>query len=339
MNKKKLKKTALVFGGGGFIGGHLAKRLKGEGFWVRVVDIKKSHEFFSNKEICDEYISTDLRDPNSVSESMQVPEIDNVNPYFDEVYQLAADMGGAGFIFSGENDANIMHNSALINLNVCKMAIKYKAKKIFYASSACIYPQQNQMDPKNPNCSEDSAYPANPDSEYGWEKLFSERMFIAFHRNYGLNIRIARFHNIFGPEGSYAGGREKAPAAFCRKVALANNGDEIEMWGDGEQTRSFLFIDECLRGIRKLMDSTYTFPLNIGSEEMVSINTLAKITMKLANKNLKINHISGPLGVKGRKSDNNLIKEKLNWEPSYSLKKGLEKTYPWVLNQINKSKK
>ena len=340
-------KTALVLGAGGFIGNHLVNFLKKEGFWVRGVDLKFP-EYSSSR--ADNFLISDLKKLSLVKEALCSPKQKSLKrdspqskfsskDSFDEVYQLAADMGGAGFIFSGENDANIMHNSALINLNVCKMAIKYKAKKIFYASSACIYPQQNQMDPKNPNCSEDSAYPANPDSEYGWEKLFSERMFIAFHRNYGLNIRIARFHNIFGPEGSYAGGREKAPAAFCRKVALANNGDEIEMWGDGEQTRSFLFIDECLRGIRKLMDSTYTFPLNIGSEEMVSINTLAKITMKLANKNLKINHISGPLGVKGRKSDNNLIKEKLNWEPSYSLKKGLEKTYPWVLNQINKSKK
>jgi GDP-D-mannose 3',5'-epimerase len=340
-------KTALVLGAGGFIGNHLVNSLKKEGFWVRGVDLKFP-EYSSSR--ADNFLISDLKKLSLVKEALFSPKQKSLKrdspqskfsskDSFDEVYQLAADMGGAGFIFSGENDANIMHNSALINLNVCKMAIEYKAKKIFYASSACIYPQQNQMDPKNPNCSEDSAYPANPDSEYGWEKLFSERMFIAFHRNYGLNIRIARFHNIFGPEGSYAGGREKAPAAFCRKVALANNGDEIEMWGDGEQTRSFLFIDECLRGIRKLMDSTYTFPLNIGSEEMVSINTLAKITMKLANKNLKINHISGPLGVKGRKSDNNLIKEKLNWEPSYSLKKGLEKTYPWVLNQINKSKK
>ena len=340
-------KTALVLGAGGFIGNHLVNSLKKEGFWVRGVDLKFP-EYSSSR--ADNFLISDLKKLSFVKEALCSPKQKSLKrdspqskfsskDSFDEVYQLAADMGGAGFIFSGENDANIMHNSALINLNVCKMAIEYKAKKIFYASSACIYPQQNQMDPKNPNCSEDSAYPANPDSEYGWEKLFSERMFIAFHRNYGLNIRIARFHNIFGPEGSYAGGREKAPAAFCRKVALANNGDEIEMWGDGEQTRSFLFIDECLRGIRKLMDSTYTFPLNIGSEEMVSINTLAKITMKLANKNLKINHISGPLGVKGRKSDNNLIKEKLNWEPSYSLKKGLEKTYPWVLNQINKSKK
>tara|TARA_B110001452_G_scaffold250228_1_gene238294 strand:+ start:398 stop:1423 length:1026 start_codon:yes stop_codon:yes gene_type:complete len=340
-------KTALVLGAGGFIGNHLVNSLKKEGFWVRGVDLKFP-EYSSSR--ADNFLISDLKKLSLVKEALCSPKQKSLKrdspqskfsskDSFDEVYQLAADMGGAGFIFSGENDANIMHNSALINLNVCKMAIEYKAKKIFYASSACIYPQQNQMDPKNPNCSEDSAYPANPDSEYGWEKLFSERMFIAFHRNYGLNIRIARFHNIFGPEGSYAGGREKAPAAFCRKVALANNGDEIEMWGDGEQTRSFLFIDECLRGIRKLMDSTYTFPLNIGSEEMVSINTLAKITMKLANKNLKINHISGPLGVKGRKSDNNLIKEKLNWEPSYSLKKGLEKTYPWVLNQINKSKK
>ena len=247
-------------------------------------------------------------------------------------------MGGAGFIFTGENDANIMHNSALINLNVCEMAVKYKVKKIFYASSACIYPEHNQMDPENPNCAENTAYPANPDSEYGWEKLFSERLFLSFNKNFNLNTRIARFHNIFGPEGTWDGGREKAPAAFCRKVALAQDGDVIEMWGDGKQTRSFLYIEECISGIRALMDSECFEPLNIGSEEMVSINNLAEITMGIANKNLKIRHISGPLGVKGRNSDNKLIKKKLGWAPNYSLKKGIEKTYPWILDQVNKAK-
>jgi len=248
-------------------------------------------------------------------------------------------MGGAGFVFTGENDADIMHNSAMINLNVCELAIKYGVKKIFYSSSACIYPKYNQEDPDNPKTAEDSAYPANPDSEYGWEKLFSERIYLAFHRNFGLNVRIARFHNIFGPEGSWNDGREKAPAAFCRKVAMAKDGDEIEMWGDGKQTRSFLYIDECLEGVKRLMDSDFTGPVNIGSEEMVTINQLAEMIMDIAEKKLKIKHIPGPLGVRGRNSDNKLIKEKLEWEPDYPLKKGLEKTYLWISNQISEQNK
>jgi nucleoside-diphosphate-sugar epimerase len=256
---------------------------------------------------------------------------------FDEVYQLAADMGGAGFVFTGENDAEIMHNSALINLNVLEAALRRRIKKIFYSSSACIYPKFNQMDPDNPKTDECSAYPADPDSEYGWEKLFSERLYFAFHRNYGIKIRIARFHNIFGPEGSWNDGREKAPAALCRKVAETSDGGKIEMWGDGKQTRSFLYIDECLEGVKRLMNSNLTDPVNIGSEEMVSINELARIIMDIAKKKLKIKHIPGPLGVRGRNSDNSLIKKKLNWAPNYPLRKGLEKTYRWIEKQVKKS--
>jgi len=344
MNKKKLKKTALVFGGGGFIGGHLAKRLKGEGFWVRVVDIKKSHEFFSNKEICDEYISADLRDPNSVSESMQVPKIDNLNPFFDEVYQLAADMGGAGYIFTGENDANVMHNSALINLNSSFYATKHKVKRIFYSSSACMYPEHNQLDPDNPNCVEDSAYPANPDSEYGWEKLFSERVFLSFYRNYNLQVRVARFHNIFGPQGTWDGGKEKAPAAMCRKAAMSNN--LIEVWGDGKQTRSFLYIDECIEAVLRFMrQDKFIGPVNIGSEEMVTINKLAEYAIKCSQKKIQIKNIDGkefvdkygfkcPTGVRGRNSDNKLFNKHMGWVPSEPLIKGMEKTYQWISKQI-----
>ena len=338
-------KKALVLGAGGFIGHHLVSSLKKEGFWVRGVDLK--HPEYSQSK-ADEFSIYDLKILKLVEKSFCSPgqnikkESSSSSPEFsdnsfDEVYQLAADMGGAGFIFTGENDANIMHNSALINLNVCEMAVKYKVKKIFYASSACIYPEHNQIDPENPNCAENTAYPANPDSEYGWEKLFSERLFLSFYKNFNLNTRIARFHNIFGPEGTWDGGREKAPAAFCRKIALAKDGDVIEMWGDGKQTRSFLYIEECIRGIRKLMDSECFEPLNIGSNEMVSINRLAEITMKISNKNLKIRHIPGPLGVKGRTSDNRLIKEKIGWAPNYDLTKGLEKTYPWILDQANKA--
>ncbi len=346
VQKNKIKK-ALVLGAGGFIGHHLVNSLKKEGYWVRGVDLK--HPEYSQSK-ADDFLVFDLKKKKLVENSFCSPGQNIIKENsstattfsdnsFDEVYQLAADMGGAGFIFTGENDANIMHNSALINLNVCEMAVKYKVKKIFYASSACIYPEHNQMDPDNPICSEDSAYPANPDSEYGWEKLFSERLFLSFNKNFNLNTRIARFHNIFGPEGTWDGGREKAPAAFCRKVALAKDGDVIEMWGDGKQTRSFLYIEECIRGIRALMDSECFDPLNIGSEEMVSINNLAKITMKIANKDLKIRHIPGPLGVKGRTSDNRLIKEKIGWAPNYDLSKGLEKTYLWIFDQANKVKK
>ncbi len=321
-------KTALVCGAGGFIGSHLVKRLKREGWWVRGVDLKYP-EFNETK--ADEFVIGDLRDPavcNKITDRA-----------FDEVYQLAADMGGAGFIFTGDNDAAIMHNSAMINLNMLETCRLTGVKKIFYSSSACIYPKYNQMDPDNPICSEDSAYPAIPDSEYGWEKLFSERLYMAYARNYGMKVHIARFHNIFGEEGTWDGGREKAPAAICRKVALAEDGRKIEMWGDGKQTRSFLYIDECLEGVQRLMNSDFMGPLNIGSEEMVTINQLAKIVMKIAGKNLKIKHIEGPLGVRGRNSDNRAIKEKLGWAPSMPLEVGLKKTYTWIEEQVKKSLK
>ena len=316
-------KTALVCGAGGFIGGHLVKRLKSEGFWVRGVDLKE-HEYA--KTVADDFVIGDLRDPLIVQKV--------VDRSFDEVYQLAADMGGAGYVFSGAHDADIMHNSALCNLNVMYYGQKAGVKKIFYSSSACIYPEYNQMDPNNPKCSEASAYPAAPDSDYGWEKLFSERMYFAFNRNYGVDIRVARFHNIFGPEGTWDGGREKAPAAMCRKVAKALDGGEIEIWGDGEQTRSFLYIDECLEGVRRLMDSDFAGPVNIGSDEMVTINQLAHMAMDIAGKKLNFKHIPGPLGVRGRNSDNHLIKEKLGWAPNLSLRIGMEKTYKWIEEQI-----
>ncbi len=316
-------KKAIVCGAGGFIGGHLVKRLKKEGYWVRGVDIKM-HEYTESS--ADEFFKGDLRDPQFVSEVFDMP--------FDEVYQLAADMGGAGFVFTGENDADIMHNSALINLNVVEASVKSNVIKIFYSSSACMYPERNQVDPENPNCSEDSAYPAEPDSEYGWEKLFSERFYLAANRNYNLDIRIARFHNIFGPKGSWKDGREKAPAAICRKVAEASNGGEIEIWGDGSQTRSFLYIDECLEGVLRLMASEFLGPVNIGSDEMVTINQLAEMTMDIANKKLSIKHIPGPLGVRGRNSDNRLIQKMLNWKPNQPLYNGLVKTYNWINKQL-----
>ena len=319
-------KTALVCGAGGFIGSHLAKRLKKEGFWVRGVDLK--YPPFAQTH-ADDFVIGDLREQDVVRRV--------VDRGFDEVYQLAADMGGAGFVFTGDNDADIMHNSALINLNMVEACYKRNVKKVFYSSSACIYPKYNQEDPDNPKTSEDSAYPANPDSEYGWEKLFSEHLYLAFRKNFGLDVRIVRFHNIFGPEGSWNDGREKAPAAFCRKVAMAKDGEEIEMWGDGKQTRSFLYIDECLEGVRRLMDSDFIGPVNIGSEEMVTINQLAETVMNIAGKKLSIKHISGPLGVRGRNSDNKLIKEKLGWEPNYPLNKGLEKTYNWIKKQLEKA--
>ena len=319
-------KTALVCGAGGFIGGWLVKRLNNEGYWVRGVDLKM-HEYVESP--ADEFVKGDLRDPQLIEEVIDKP--------FDELYQLAADMGGAGFVFSGENDADIMHNSAMINLNVVEASVKVGVKKIFYSSSACMYPERNQMDADNPNCSEDSAYPAEPDSEYGWEKLFSERFYLAANRNYDLDIRIARFHNIFGPEGTWKDGREKAPAAMCRKVAETPDGGEIEMWGDGTQTRSFLYIDECLEGVRRLMESDFIGPVNIGSDEMVSINQLAEIAMEIAGKKLRINHIDGPLGVRGRNSDNRLIQEKLGWVPNWSLHKGMELTYKWIAEQVDKN--
>lgn len=330
----KYTKTALVLGAGGFIGNHLVTKLKLEGYWVRGVDLKLP-EFSSSK--ADEFIIGDLRDPSLVSKVMyspnQLSEQDDINS-FDEVYQLAADMGGAGYIFTGENDANVMHNSALINLNVVHESVKKSVKKIFYSSSACIYPEHNQLDPTNPNCVESSAYPANPDSEYGWEKLFSERLYLAYARNYGLNVRIARFHNIFGPESTFCGGKEKAPAAICRKVANSSIGGEIEIWGDGLQTRSFLYIDECLEGVRHLMDSQFIEPVNIGSDEMISINDLTKLIIEIAGKRASIKNIHGPQGVRGRNSDNTLIEEKLGWEPTQPLSIGLEKTYDWINKQV-----
>ena len=321
-------KSALVCGAGGFIGGHLAKKLKGEGFWVRGVDLKHNENMGLP---IDDFIIGDLRNPVICERILDRP--------FDEVYQLAADMGGAGYIFTGEHDADVMHNSATINLNMAYHSTKKGVKKIFYSSSACMYPEYNQMDPDNPKLSEDSAYPAAPDSEYGWEKLFSERLYFAFQRNYGLDVRVARFHNIFGPEGSWNNGKEKAPAAVCRKVAEAEEGGEIEIWGDGKQTRSFLYIDECLEAVRRLMDSKDFYgPVNIGSEEMVTINRLAEIVMKVAGKSQNIKHIPGPLGVRGRNSDNKLIKEKLGWAPSQPLEKGIAKTYTWVNEQVKISK-
>lgn len=312
-------KTALVLGAGGFIGSHLVRKLKQKGLWVRGVDLK--HPEFSETE-ADDFVQGDLRDPKLVELIF--------DRSFDEVYQLAADMGGAGYIFTGENDANVMHNSALINLNVVYEAAKKNVKKIFYSSSACIYPEYNQLDPDNPKCSEDSAYPAAPDSEYGWEKLFSERLFMAFNRNYGLDCRIARFHNIFGPEGTYRGGKEKAPAALCRKVAETPDGGIIEVWGDGKQTRSFLFIDECIEGVFALMSSDFKEPVNIGSEEMITINNLAKTIIELSGKELTIKNIVGPEGVRGRNSDNKLVTSKTGWYPKLSLKQGLEYTYRWI---------
>jgi len=318
-------KEALVTGAGGFIGSHLVRRLKNEGLWVRGVDLK--YPEFSDTE-ADDFVIGDLRDSQACRYI--------TDRRFGEVYQLAADMGGAGFVFTGENDAEIMHNSALINLNMLEACHKRNIKKIFYSSSACMYPEYNQRDPDKPNCAEDSAYPANPDSEYGWEKLFSERLYLSFQRNFGIEVRIARFHNIFGPEGTWEGLREKAPAAICRKVAAANEGEEIEMWGDGKQTRSFLYIDECLEGILRLTRSDWTGPVNIGSDEMISINKLAEMVMNIAGKKLSIKHVPGPIGVRGRNSDNVLIFEKLGWKPSQPLRKGMEATYAWIEGQIKR---
>lgn len=318
-------KTALVLGAGGFIGNHLVNRLKSEGYWVRGVDLKIPE--YQNVSAADEFIKGDLKDIDIINKSFFLSANN-----FDEVYQLAADMGGAGYIFSGENDANVMHNSAIINLNVADAAVRYNVQKLFYSSSACMYPEHNQMDPNNPNCSEESAYPANPDSEYGWEKLFSERLFLAYKRNYNLNVRIARFHNIFGPLGTWKGGKEKAPAAICRKVIEATS--EIEIWGDGEQTRSFLYIDECIDGIRRLMKSEFSEPVNIGSEEMVTINELVNIACSFENKNLIRNYkLDAPLGVRGRNSCNKLIQQSIGWAPNYPLKKGLETVYYWIKEQ------
>lgn len=342
-------KTALVCGAGGFIGNHLVSRLKKEGYWVRGIDLKDP-EF--SKTAADEFVTHDLRDYkmceravrfdgqqgnfyNSVPDQYRLP--------FDEVYQLAADMGGAGFIFTGENDADIMHNSATINLNILDCIQKLNSEcgenrtKVFYSSSACIYPEHNQLDPDNPNCEESSAYPAAPDSEYGWEKLFSERLYLAYNKNHNIPVRVARFHNIFGPLGTWDGGREKVPAAVCRKVAQAPVKGEIEIWGDGTQTRSFLYIDECIEGIRRLMESDFQGPVNIGSDEMVTINKLVSMVCDIGNKPLAMNHIPGPLGVKGRNSHNDLIDRELGWRPSSPLVKGLRQTYKWVAEQVENS--
>jgi nucleoside-diphosphate-sugar epimerase len=319
------QKTALVLGAGGFIGNHLVNRLKLEGYWVRGVDLKAPE--YQEKSNADDFILGDLKETTLINKVFFAPfQRSMENKGFDEVYQLAADMGGAGYIFSGDNDANVMHNSAIINLNVADAAVRYKVQKLFYSSSACMYPEHNQIDPNNPNCSENSAYPANPDSEYGWEKLFSERLFLAYKRNYNLNVRIARFHNIFGPLGTWKGGKEKAPAAICRKV----------IWGDGEQTRSFLYIDECIEGIRKLMESEFSEPVNIGSEEMVTINDLVDIACSFENKSLVRNYkLNAPLGVRGRNSCNKLIQQSIGWSPNYPLKRGLETVYHWIKEQTN----
>ena len=321
-------KKALVCGGGGFIGSHLVKRLKREGFWVRGVDLKYPEY---EPTVADDFIQGDLRLQSICDKAL--------DQSFDEVYQLAADMGGAGYIFTGENDANVMHNSALINLNMVERCVKQKVGRVFYSSSACMYPAYNQEDPENPKCNEDSAYPAAPDSEYGWEKLFSERLYLAFNRNHGLTVRVARFHNIFGILGTWVGGKEKAPAALCRKVAETLDGGTIEVWGDGKQTRSFLYIDECLEGIIRLTRSGFTGPVNIGSEEMVSINQLAEMIIGLSGKKISIKNIPGPEGVRGRNSDNKLIEEKLGWKPSQPLIDGLKLTYDWIAEQVEAKKK
>jgi GDP-D-mannose 3', 5'-epimerase len=336
-------KKALVLGGGGFIGNHMVTRLKLEGFWVRAVDLK--YPEFSDSE-ADEFQIGDLRSPQFVEQALKTNAFNDDS--FDEVYQFAADMGGAGFVFTGENDADIMHNSSLINLNVLDSLrqiysnsnLEVKRPKVFYSSSACMYPEHNQMDPENPKCDEASAYPAAPDSEYGWEKLFSERLFLAFNRNFGIRIAIGRFHNIYGPLGTWEGGREKAPAAICRKVASVVPGDGIEVWGDGKQTRSFLYIDDCIEAVRRLMNSdNFIGPVNIGSEEMVTINQLVEEIGKIAGKKFSVDHIPGPLGVRGRNSDNTLIRSVLEWEYEWSLEDGLRTTYAWVEKQIQSKKK
>jgi len=330
-------KSALVLGGGGFIGSHMIARLKSEGYWVRGVDLKYPEY---SKTLANEFIIGDLRNVEIVEKVLV-----GVDTKFDEIYQFAADMGGAGFVFTGENDSAIMHNSATINLNVLEQLRKSNQETnenktvIFYSSSACMYPAYNQIDANNPICREDSAYPAEPDSEYGWEKLFSERLYFAYNRNYQIPVRVARFHNIFGPEGTWMGGREKSPAAICRKIAYARNADTIEIWGDGEQTRSFLYIDECIEATRRLMQQgDFIGPVNIGSEKMITINQLVGITAKIAGKNIQVSHIDGPLGVRGRNSSNELMREKLKWDYSMSLEDGIEETYQWISEQINKLK-
>ena len=342
------KKTALVLGAGGFIGSHMVKQLRSEGYWVRGVDLKHPEYCASH---ANEFVVGDLRDTRFVSRCVRFTGylgnfyrdiVDKFAEPFDEIYQFAADMGGAGFVFTGENDADIMHNSVSINLNVLEEQRKLNEiteqnkTKIFYSGSACMYPEHNQLDPDNPDCREESAYPANPDSEYGWEKLFSERLYFAYNRNHGIPVRVARYHNIFGPEGTWDGGREKAPAAICRKVAkLPESGGSIEVWGDGLQTRSFLFVDECIEATRRLMDSDFMGPVNIGSEEMVTINQLVDIAAEVAEKEVSKNHIDGPLGVRGRNSNNDLIREKLDWDYEMTLKEGIRYTYYWIEGQIS----
>jgi len=350
------KKTILVCGGGGFIGSHLVRRLKSQGHWVRVCDLKHPEHGMSSP--ADDFVIGDLRSqtvcdnlfetypdgwkrnklPKTALDYGKFDQTNTGELIYDEIYQLAADMGGAGFVFTGDNDADIMHNSALININIVERATKNQARKLFYSSSACIYPEYNQQDPDNPICSEDSAYPASPDSEYGWEKLFSERLYLAFARNKGLDVCVARFHNIFGTEGTWNGGREKAPAALSRKVAMAEDGGEIEVWGDGKQTRSFLYIDECIEAVLRLMDSDFQGPVNIGSEEMISINDLARKIINISGKNISIKNVEGPVGIMGRNSDNNLLEEKLGWKPSESLDIGLRKTYEWVSLMANQKR-
>jgi GDP-D-mannose 3',5'-epimerase len=322
-----MSKTALVLGAGGFIGSHLVHRLKHEGFWVRGVDLKFPEYRESD---ADDFFIGDLRDQQICREV--------IDRRFDEVYQLAADMGGAGYIFTGEHDADVMHNSATINLNVLEACRRRNIARIFYSSSACMYPAYNQEDPNNPNCAEGSAYPAAPDSEYGWEKLFSERLYLAYERNHGIQARVARYHNIFGPQGTWNGGREKAPAAICRKVAEASHQGEIEIWGDGDQTRSFLYVDECLDGTTRLTRSSFSGPVNIGSEEMITIDGLVDMVCDIAGKKLDKIHVPGPTGVRGRNSDNKLIKETLGWAPSQTLRQGLEKTYAWIEAQVMSNK-
>jgi GDP-D-mannose 3',5'-epimerase len=333
-------KKAIVLGGGGFIGGHLSKKLMELGYHVRIADIK-NHEYFDHSEICHEFIRCDLTDRKAVELV--------ISEDCDELYQLAADMGGAGYIFTGNNDANVMHGSAMINLNVVHECVKKKVKKVFYSSSACMYPEHNQLDPNDPNCEESSAYPANPDSEYGWEKLFSERLYLAFNRNYKLNVRVARFHNIFGPQGTWKDGKEKAPAAMCRKAAETQNGASFEVWGDGLQTRSFLYVSECVEAVLKLMESDFIGPVNIGSEEMVTINQLAQMAIEISGKDIQINNLGGqdfidkygfscPTGVRGRNSDNNLYRDKIGWEVSMPLAIGMKETFDWINKQVNNTK-
>ncbi len=314
---------ALVLGAGGFIGNHLVTRLKSEGYYVSGIDLNYP-EF--NKSACDNFIIGDLRNELFCRE--------HITSDYQEIYQLAADMGGAGYLFSGDNDFNVMHNSAAINLNVTNIAVERKIPKIFYSSSACIYPKYNQLDPDNPRCNEDSAYPADPDSEYGWEKLFSERLYLSAYRNYNLQVRIARFHNVYGPFGTYNNGKEKAPAALCRKVAEANSGKTIEIWGTGKQTRSFLYVDDCIDGIRKLMNSDFTGPVNIGSEEKISLNEFAEMIIRISGKSISIKNVEGPVGVNGRTSHNDLVQQTINWQPKLSLLQGITKTYNWINEQI-----